>query len=177
MKKMKNIFLIACIILSQQSFAQHNVIFKTGEKLEGVVMGIENDVLTFYANQKLQKIDLVDISAIFFNEHVAYDGSFDPTEKHKEVKSGKYVIKYQMKDRIMEIVPPISNATENKGRVVVDVKIDRYGIVQSVKSGAPGSTTSNEYLYIKAQFAAKGARFNETTTGPIETTGTIIIDY
>ena len=140
-------------------------------------MGIENDVLSFYSNQLMQKIELVDISAIFFNEHVAYDGSFDPSEPMKSAKSGKYTIHYQMKGRTLTEVPPISNATENKGRVVVDVKIDRYGIVQYAKAGASGSTTSNDYLYIKAEFAAKGARFDETTTGPLETTGTIIIDY
>lgn len=174
---MKNIFILFLTLFSTQLIAQHNVVFRSGEKLEGVVMGIENDVLTFYASQKLQKIDLVDISAIFFNEHVAYDGSFDPSEPQKEMMSGKYKVFYQMKGRTMVTAPVISNATENKGRVVVDVTIDRYGIVQTVKAGAPGSTTSNDYLYIKAAFAAKGARFDETETGPLETKGTIIIDY
>lgn len=175
---MKGILVIVfstCITLS--SLAQHNIIFKSGEKMEGVVMGIENDVVSFYSKQQMQEIDLVNISAIFFNEHVAYDGSFDPTEPQKSIKSGNYTLHYQMKDRTMITAPPISNATENKGRVVLDITIDRYGIVQSVKPGAPGSTTSNEYLYIKAKFAAKGARFNETTTGPLETKGTITIDY
>ena len=87
------------------------------------------------------------------------------------------MIQYQMKDRTMTKAPPISNATENKGRVVVDVTIDKYGIVHRAKAGATGSTTSNNYLYIKAEFASKGARFNEHKTGPVESKGTIIIDY
>lgn len=174
---MRLVFTTLLYVFCLSSIAQHNVIMKSGDKKVGVVMGIENDVLSFYTNQKIEKIELVNVSAIFFNEHVAYDGSFDPTEPMKSVKSGKYTVQYQMKDRTMEIVPPISNATENKGRVVVEVKIDRYGIVSHAKAGAPGSTTSNEYLYIKAEFAAKGAQFNETKTGPVSTTGTIIIDY
>ena len=77
----------------------------------------------------------------------------------------------------MTKAPVISNGTETRGTVVVAVTIDRYGIVQKTKPGITGSTTTNEYLYIKAEFAAKGARFNETTTGPIETKGTISITY
>ena len=43
------------------------------------------------------------------------------SEEVKKIESGKYMIQYQMKDRTMTKAPPISNATENKGRVVVDV--------------------------------------------------------
>ncbi|MBL4625340.1 MAG: hypothetical protein JKY42_09410 [Flavobacteriales bacterium] len=172
-------YLFALLFCASSLFlsAQHTVVLKSGEKMEGVVMSINNDVLSFYCNQMMQEIQLVDVVSIFFNEHIAYDGSFDPTEAVKKIESGKYVIQYQMKDRKMTKAPIISNATENKGRVVVDVTIDKYGIVHRAKAGATGSTTSNNYLYIKAEFAAKGARFNEHKTGPIETKGTIIIDY
>jgi hypothetical protein len=172
-------YLIAILLSSIAFFsvAQHTVVLKSGEKIEGVVMGINNDVLSFYSNQMLQEIELVDVVSIFFNEHVAYDGTFDPAEEVKKIESGKYIIQYQMKDRIIIKAPPISNATENKGRVVVDVTIDKYGIVHRAKAGATGSTTSNNYLYIKAEFAAKGTRFSEHKTGPVESKGTIIIDY
>lgn len=174
---MKCFFTLLFITCSFLSISQHTVVLKSGEKIEGVVMSVNNDVLSFYSNQMMQKIELVDVVSIFFNEHVAYDGRFDPTEELKKIESGKYMIQYQMKDRTMTKAPPISNATENKGRVVVKVTIDKYGIVKRAKAGASGSTTSNNYLYIKAEFAAKGARFNEHKTGPLETKGTIIIDY
>jgi len=174
---MKCFFALLFLASSFFSISQHTVVLKTGEKLEGVVMTINNDILSFYSNQMLQAIELVDVVSIFFNEHIAYDGKFDPTEEVKKIESGKYMIQYQMKDRTMVKAPPISNATENKGRVVVDVTIDKYGIVHRAKAGATGSTTSNNYLYIKAEFASKGARFNEHKTGPVESKGTIIIDY
>ncbi|MBL4651880.1 MAG: hypothetical protein JKY53_03300 [Flavobacteriales bacterium] len=174
---MKYFFLFLFCFSFGLSQAQHTVVLKSGEKMEGVVMSINNDVLSFYSSQMMQEIQLVDVVSIFFNEHVAYDGSFDPTEEVKKIESGKYILLYQMKDRKMVKAPIISNATENKGRVVVDVTIDKYGIVHRAKAGATGSTTSNNYLYIKAEFAAKGARFSEHKTGPLETKGTIIIDY
>jgi hypothetical protein len=175
--KKTGLFLIGILLFLNSSFSQHVVVFKSGEKLEGVVMGIQNDVLSLYAAQKMQEIELVHVSSIFFNQHVAYDGSFDPTEPQQSIQSGKYTVYYQMKGRTMITPPVISNATENKGRVVLSVTIDRYGIVQKVEAGMTGSTTTNEYLYTKAKFAAKGARFSETTTGPLETKGTITIDY
>jgi hypothetical protein len=174
---MKYLVLLFVLLSAGRLEAQHTVVFKSGEKIEGVVMSINNDVLSFYSNQLMQEIQLVDVVSIFFNEHVAYDGRFSPDEEVKKIESGKYIVLYQMKDREMIKAPVISNATENKGRVVVDVMIDRYGIVQKAKAGATGSTTSNNYLYIKAEFAAKGARFANHPTGPLETKGTIIIDY
>ena len=77
----------------------------------------------------------------------------------------------------MIVAPKLSNATENRGIVVVDVDIDKYGNVTKVKAGGIGSTTTNEYLYTKAEFACKGARFNENPKGPINTKGQIIITY
>ena len=174
---MKYLLSIALIFAFVAVKSQHSLVLKSGDKLEGVVMGLENDVLTIVVDRKPREIPLIEVSSIFFNEYVPYDGSFNPAEEEKSIKSRDYVIKYQMKDRVMETAPVISNGTEHKGRVVVDVTIDRYGVVKSVKAGAPGSTTSNEYLYVKAEFAAKSSRFNEHKLGPTETKGTIIIDY
>jgi len=61
--------------------------------------------------------------------------------------------------------------------VVVKVIIDRYGNVRSAEPGASGSTTSNSYLYTKAQAAAKSAKFDENLKGPLNTEGTITIVY
>ena len=157
------------------AFSQHTIIMRSGEKLKGVVMEIQHDTLMVVLKRKMTEIPLVEVSSIFFNEHVAYDGSFDPNEKEKSIKSGKYLVKYVMKGRKIATPPVISNATENKGTVVVNVTIDRYGIVHTAKAGAPGSTTSSEYLYIKAEYASKSTRFNEHLHGPHRTKHTIII--
>lgn len=175
---MKKIVLFSFICFTSiVAFSQHTIIMRSGEKLKGVVMEIRHDTLKVVLKRKMTEIPLVEVSSIFFNEHVAYDGSFDPNEKEKSIKSGDYLIKYVMKNRSIATPPVISNATENKGTVVVDVTIDRYGNVLTTKAGAPGSTTSSEYLYIKAEYAAKSTRFNEHLRGPHRTKGTIIITY
>lgn len=159
------------------SSGQHAVVLKGGEKLQGVVLAIENDTLMMAINRKMNKIPLKKVSSIFFDEYVPYDGSFDPETEEKTIRSGEYLIRYIVKGREMIQPPKLSNATEHVGVVVVDIEIDKYGNVLRVKAGGVGSTTSNEYLYTKAEFACKGARFNEYPKGPITTKGQIIITY
>lgn len=150
---------------------------KSGEKYNGVVMEIKHDTLGAVVNGRWQRIPLNEVSSLFFNEHVAYDGSYDPSEPFKKISSGPYTIRYQMKGRKITQPPVISNATENSGTVVVKVTIDQYGNVIRAKPGFAGSTTSSEYLYIKAEFAARSTRFDATGKGPVETSGTIAITY
>ncbi|GAB4382148.1 MAG: hypothetical protein Kow0075_13950 [Salibacteraceae bacterium] len=159
--------------------AQHTVVLKSGEKIQGVVMELHEDNLTVYVNRQPKTIALRDVSSIFFDEYVPYDGKLLDDTPTKTIRSadGGYLIEYRMKDREMTTPPRISNATEKHGTVVVEVVINRSGTVLRAKAGVTGSTTSDEYLLTKAEYACKGARFNEHMTGPIETTGTITIHY
>ena len=83
----------------------------------------------------------------------------------------------QIKDRKLERNPRVSIGTEDRGTVVVKVVVDRYGNILSAEPGQSGSTTSNKYLYTKAQTAAKTAKFDENLKGPLKTEGTITIVY
>lgn len=159
--------------------AQHSVVLKTGDKLQGVVMSLNDDVLVIYVNRQPKQIMLRDVSSIFFDEYVPYDGKLMNDTPTKKIKSadGNYMVEYAIKDREMTQAPRLSNATEKKGTVVVEVVVNRAGTVLKAKSGVTGSTTSDEYLLTKAEFACKGAQFNEHPTGPLETTGTITIHY
>ncbi|MFT6167617.1 MAG: hypothetical protein ACJASF_002317, partial [Vicingaceae bacterium] len=112
-----------------------------------------------------------------FNEYVPYDGVFIPSGKETTLKVGDFTVKYLMKDRKMIGEPRVSIGTQDKGAVVVKVVVDRYGNVLSAESGQSGSTTSNNYLYIKAETAAKTAKFDENLKGPLKTEGTITIVY
>lgn len=158
-------------------YSQHSVVFKSGQKKKGVVLQIQNDTLYFAETQRMQKFHLSKVSSIFFNEYIPYDGKFEDTTPERKVKSGNYSILYKMKGRKMITPPVISNGTQQRGRVIVDITINRNGNVIKSKAGAIGSTTSSEYLYTKAKFAAQGAKFDKSATGPLETEGTITIDY
>ena len=169
--------LLVVLLLSGPALAQHSVVLKNGDKVKGVVMELKEDVLYVAVNREMRKIPLIEVSSIFFNEYVPYDGSFTDSTPEKTIKSGKYLIKYQLKDREMVQAPKVSIGTEDKGTVVVKIKVGRTGTVFFAEPGQPGSTTSSEYLYTKAKFAAMGARFNPHPKGPIETEGTITITY
>lgn len=159
--------------------AQHSVVLKTGEKIQGVVMELQEDQLTVYVNRQPKIIALKDVSSIFFDEYVPYDGKLQDNTPTQSMKSadGNYTVEYKVKDRKMIQAPRLSNATQKKGVVVVEVEINRAGTVLKSKAGVTGSTTSDEYLLTKAEFACMGIKFNEHPTGPLETIATITIRY
>lgn len=176
MKKYFLVFFICNCFISV--FAQHTLVLKNGEKVKGVVMGIQDDVLSIAVNRNLVKYPMVEVSSLFFDEYVPYDGKLIAAEENiKTVKSGNYTIKYNIKDRKMVQVPTISNGTRTTGVVVVDIVVNQNGNVISAKPGGIGSTTTSEYLYTKAQFAAQSAKFEPDYKGPVRTEGTIEISY
>lgn len=142
-------------------------------------MALNDDVLTIYVNRQPKEIHLRDVSSIFFDEYVPYDGTLVDDTPWKKMRSldGNYIVEYQIKDREMTLAPRLSNATQKQGTVVVEVVINRSGTVLKAKAGVTGSTTSDEYLLTKAEFACKGVQFSEHPTGPLETTGLITIHY
>jgi len=173
------LFAVLFLALAFSLQAQHSVVLKTGEKVKGVVMALNDDMLTIYVNREPKEIHLRDVSSIFFDEYVPYDGTLKDDTPVKRIKSldGAYVVDYQIKDRDMTLAPRLSNATQKKGTVVVEVLVNRAGTVMKAKSGVTGSTTSDEYLLTKAEYACKGVQFNEHMTGPLETSGLITIHY
>jgi len=157
--------------------AQHTLVLQSGDKIECVVIGLENDVWTVYKDGKEKKIDMKNVASVFFKEYVPYDGKITSNAKEKTVQVDGFTVKYQVKDRTLVENPKVSIGTADKGTVVVKVSVDRYGNIRSAEPGAPGSNTSSAYLYAKAATAAKSAKFNENLKGPLVTEGTITIIY
>ena len=174
---MKTLYTLLLLGLFTSLSAQHSVVLKSGDKIDCVVLSLNNDVWKVYENGKERMISMKEISSIFFNEYVPYDGVFIPSGKETILKVGDFTVKYLMKDRKMIREPKISIGTQDKGTVVVKVIVDRYGNILSAEPGQSGSTTSNNYLYIKAETAAKTAKFDENLKGPLKTEGTITIVY
>jgi len=169
--------LIALTLLSFHLSAQHTIVLTNDQKIEGVVISIEHDVLTLATNGEEEKIQMKEVSSIFFKEYVPYDGAFVKEGEEKVLQVDGFTVKYQIKGREMVRPPKVSIGTEDKGAVVVKITIDRYGNIRSAEPGMPGSTTSNQYLYTKAKTAAKSAQFDENLKGPLTTEGTITIVY
>lgn len=175
---MKQFSLLAILVFcSIWAHAQHTLVLKNGDKINGVIIELVDDVVTISVNRQLKKYPLMQVSSMFFNEYVAYDGKLDASTPERTVKSGDFTVKYVIKDREMITPPRVSLGKDEHGTVVVDIIVNTNGNVISAKPGAVGSTTTSEYLYTKAQFAAQGAKFNPDTKGPVETHGTITIIY
>ena len=174
---MKNLLLIIALSLSTTVFSQHFVVLKSGKKIECVVNALNNDTLEVYMNMTLRKIPLIEVTSIYFAQHVEYDGKLTQQVETISVKSGTHIIQYEVRGRKMINIPPVSNATEKKGRVVVKIVIDRYGNVIKAEPGYIGSTTADNYLLTKAMTVAKAARFNTVMTDPLNVEGIIIVNY
>lgn len=174
---MKVTLTVTALLLSLVIKAQHTVVLNSGEKVECIVLALNEDVWDVVYEGQERKIHMQDVSSVFFKEYVKYDGKLIPEGEEKSIQVNGFTVKYKIKDRVFDREPKVSIGSQDKGTVVVDIVVDRYGNVLSAKAGAPGSSTTNKYLYVKAETAAKSAKFDENLKGPLKTEGTITIIY
>ncbi len=113
------------------------------------------------------------------------DGQGDQGSQDGDPNSNAYTgggigtngIAYQLGGRtIVEIKKP-NYDSQQQGKVVVTIRVDRSGNVISATPGAKGSTTTNTYLYSKAKEAALKTTFEANTTAPEIQVGTIIYNF
>jgi len=174
---MKYFIVSLFILFSIQVKSQHTLVLKSGEKIEGVVLSLKDDVWKIVVDRKEKKVQMREVSSVFFNEYVPYDGSLIDDGKEEVIIIDGFTVKYSLNGRKFSKEPRVSIGTEDKGTVVVKIIVDRYGNILSVEAGQNGSTTSSNYLYTKAETAAKSAKFEEDLKGPLKTEGTITIIY
>lgn len=170
----KTIFVLASSIISTFAVAQHTIVMKNGDKIDGLVTSLNNGVIEIHKNQTISKINLSEVSEIKFDQ----PGQKATTEiGEKSIQAGPYLVRYKVADRTIAKAPRIDNMTQKRGTVVVSVSINKYGNVIKATPGAPGSTTSDEYLLTKAKQGAESAIFNNVPTAPLEQTGYITIPF
>ncbi|MDC3104047.1 energy transducer TonB [Flavobacteriales bacterium] len=86
-------------------------------------------------------------------------------------------IAYQLGGRTIAKIKKPNYDSQQQGKVVVTIRVDRSGKVISATPGAKGSTTTNAYLYSKAKEAALITTFEANTTAPEIQIGTIIYNF
>lgn len=86
-------------------------------------------------------------------------------------------IAYQLGGRTIAEIKKPNYDSQQQGKVVVTIRVDRNGKVISARPGAKGSTTTNAYLYSKAKEAALKTTFEANTTAPEIQVGTIIYNF
>ena len=119
------------------------------------------------------------------NSQGIVEGQGDQGIQHGDPNSNAYTnggigtkgIAYQLGGRtIVEIKKPNYDSQE-QGKVVVTIRVNRNGKVISATPGAKGSTTTNSYLCSKAKEAALKTTFEANTTAPEIQVGTIIYNF
>ncbi|MBP9790014.1 MAG: energy transducer TonB, partial [Bacteroidia bacterium] len=67
----------------------------------------------------------------------------------------------------------ITDHSQETGKVVVDITVDKDGTVETAIPGGRGSTTTSAYLFRLAKEAAMKAKFNPSPEGADIQKGTI----
>ena len=182
-QEMRKLLLISFLVaIVYQGFSQQVIQMKSGEKMNGQVKSLNNGVVEFLYKGSVKKINVTEIYSILYGEAgESIVGESKSTLQRepgeKQVTSGSYMVRYKVADRIISKPPKIDNLTEEKGTVVVEISIDKYGHVMKATSGAPGSTTNSEYLKTKAMQAAQSTIFNNVPTAPLEQKGYMVIVF
>lgn len=100
------------------------------------------------------------------------DGSKDATS-HTGAGKGNSGISFDLAGRSMLKKPEIQDNSQEFGKVIIEVVVDKDGNVTGVTGPARGSTTTAPILVGKAKQAAKEARFSKSAGGVEEQRGTI----
>ena len=87
--------------------------------------------------------------------------------------SGEGGISYNLSGRKMLKQPEVTDRSQETGKVVVTITVDKNGNVVKAIPGARGSTTTSANLYSKAQQAAMKAKFDTNLGAAEEQYGTI----
>ena len=82
-------------------------------------------------------------------------------------------ISFNLGDRSMRIPPHLSDQSQEQGKVVIDITVDKEGNVLSANGPGRGSTTTSSNLLKKAKEAALRTKFSKSPQGVEEQRGTI----
>lgn len=165
-----------CLFLAVFSVgsAQHALVLKSGEKMNGEVQSIKEGTISFLFKGNIMSFKVGEVSAIYFEDKITTTGL---ETKSGMTSSGTKGVSYIMNGRKLVNQPKVDNLTQERGTVVVLINIDKYGHVKKAEPGAEGTTTTSNYLMTKAKQAAESAIFDNCPTCPLDTKGTITIIF
>jgi hypothetical protein len=73
--------------------------------------------------------------------------------------------------------PMILDDGQISGKVVLQIRVDKNGVVVYARAGAPGTTTTNAALWRKCEQAMMGAKFNSSDSAPDVQSGTFTFNF
>ncbi|KJS07576.1 MAG: hypothetical protein VR77_00700 [Flavobacteriales bacterium BRH_c54] len=105
------------------------------------------------------------------------DESGDPSSSNYTGGGTGNGVDFSLAGRSMVKVKKPNNPTQEDGKVVVEIVVDKNGKVIRATPGARGSSTTNPTLYKISKEAALEARFNVKADAPAEQKGTMTFVY
>ncbi len=163
--------LVICLMLPFAGWAQHSVLLKSGDRMNGEVIALKDGNLTFSFKGNMMNFKISEVLSIQFNEGTTAVKAGSDAPVNSVTKGVSYV----MNGRKIVKQPVINNLTTEKGTVVVEITINKYGNVVKAEPGGEGTTTTSQYLLTKAKQAAESAAFDSAPTSPLEQKGSITI--
>jgi TonB family protein len=97
----------------------------------------------------------------------------DGTGSHGNGGPGGNGYDFSLSGRSMRVPPKISDQSQEQGKVVVDITVDKTGNVVTASAPGRGSTTTSSNLVRKAKEAAMKTKFSPSSQGVEEQRGTI----
>ena len=158
-------------IKPKEQLENHKEVKKIEEKKSELV--VNNKAL--YSGKKQNNINSQGIS----------EGQGDQGSKDGDTYSNTYTsggvgangISYNLGGRTIAEIKKPNYDSQQQGKVVVTIRVNKNGKVISATPGAKGSTTTNAYLYSKAKEAALETTFEANTSAPEIQLGTIIYNF
>ncbi len=86
-------------------------------------------------------------------------------------------ISFDLGGRSAKALPKPTYNSEDQGKVVVTIRVDRQGFVISAEAGARGTSITDQKLWREAESAAKRARFSPKPDAPEVQRGTITYNF
>lgn len=102
----------------------------------------------------------------------------DPlASNYGEGGSGNGNTMISLANRRFTVAPKIDDNGQQAGKVAIEFKVDKNGVITYARAGAKGTTLSDGALWSKCERAVRGARLNEIANAPDSQTGIIIFNF
>lgn len=102
----------------------------------------------------------------------------DPlSDNYNGTGSGNGGVALSLASRRFVTMPSIKDDGQKSGKVVVEIRVDKNGVVTSAKAGARGTTLTDASMWNKCEAAALGCRFNTLDSAPDTQIGTIVFNF
>lgn len=108
---------------------------------------------------------------------IAQENSAKKSEIEQSFTAGKYTVKYFLEGRKVTKTPKLDILTADKGIVVIEFQIDKYGNVTSATAIKETGCTDNAYLTTKAKQTAETTHFDSSPTAPLKQKGKMIFEF